>query len=170
MLDSSAAHSNISAHVFELDADLARLGRAEAQLKLRIAELLDALFLRGGHHELGFSSFEAYVVERCGRSGSWGRETRRLASGMRARGLSEIRRAILEGRLSWAAAEIVARHATRENQSELLAKAAEKSVREMRAGLSGHLQQEKEEKIRCTRWSDRMKYSCFAPREYWSNI
>src|SRR5215467_1141406 len=102
----------MSCTLAENDAELARLGRGEAQLRLRIGELLDALFERKGHHELGFSSFEAYVVERCQRSRSWGRDTRALAKRIRVRGLSGIRRAILSGRLSMSMAELLARFAT----------------------------------------------------------
>ena len=80
----------MSRALLEKDAELARLGRCEAQFKLRIGELLDALFELGGHHELGFSSFEAYVVERCQHSRSWGRETRALAKRIRERGLPQI--------------------------------------------------------------------------------
>src|SRR5215831_21017698 len=94
----------------EKEAELARLGRCEAQMKLRIGELLDALFERKGHHELGFSSFEAYVVERCQHSRAWGRETRALAKRLRVRGLFAIRLAILSGRLSTSMAELLARH------------------------------------------------------------
>src|SRR5688572_3399764 len=99
-----------------IDASLARLARGEAQLKLRIGELLDALFERKGHHELGFSSIEAYVVERCRRSRSWGRETRALARRLRQRGLDEIRGAILSGELSWSMAVLLAGHCTPENE------------------------------------------------------
>src|SRR5215470_10730088 len=106
------------------DAALARLGRCEAQLRLRIGELLDALFERKGHHELGFSSFEAYVVERCQRSRSWGRDTRALAKRIRVRGLSGIRRALLRGQLSVSMAELLVRFATANNEAELVAQAA----------------------------------------------
>src|SRR5215470_7203466 len=119
------------------DAALARLGRCEAQLKLRISELLDALFERRGHHELGFSSFEAYVVERCQRSRAWGRETRALAKRIRVRGLRQIRRAILSGRLSVSMAELLARFATAENEAELVTEAATCTVRTMRTRLAG---------------------------------
>jgi hypothetical protein len=50
-----------------MDGALAYLGRCEAQLRFRIAELLDALHVAHGHHELGFSSIDAYVMERCRR-------------------------------------------------------------------------------------------------------
>src|SRR5262249_49930361 len=118
----------------------ARLGRSEAQLKLRIGELLDALFQFGGHHELGFSSIDAYVVERCQHSAAWGRETRALARRIRLRRLERMRQAVLEGKLSTSMAELLARHATVENEVELLARAAQCTVRAMRAALTGKAQ------------------------------
>src|SRR5262249_35928545 len=123
--------------MLEKDRELARLGRAKAQLELRIGELLDALFERAGHHELGFSSFEAYVVERGQHSRSWGRETRALAKHIRERGLDRLRAAILAGRLSTSMAELLARHATRESEAALLALAESSTVRAMRAKLTG---------------------------------
>ena len=126
----------IPRRIREADAELARLGRCEAQLKLRIGELLDALFERGGHHELGFSSFEAYVVERCEHSRSWGRATRAFAKRLRERELHRIRQAILAGRLGWSMAELLSRHATRESEAELLAAASSGTVREMQAKLT----------------------------------
>src|SRR5258708_3980289 len=117
--------------LLESDAELARLGRCEAQVKLRIGELLDALFALGGHHELGFSSIDAYVVERCQHSRAWGRETRGLAKRLRVRSLREVRRAILLGRLGTSMAELLARHATPETEVDLLDRAAESTVRAM---------------------------------------
>ena len=77
----------LSRQLAKKDAELIRLARSEAQLKLRIGECLDALYERDGHRELGFSSLEAYVLERCERSSSWTRDTRGLARRLRERGL-----------------------------------------------------------------------------------
>ncbi|MCK6549691.1 HNH endonuclease [Myxococcota bacterium] len=114
-----------------------RLARGESALKLRVGELLDALFLRGGHHELGFSSIDAYVVERCQRSAAWGRETRGLARRIRERSLVGLRRAVLDGALGSAMAELVARYATPELEASLLARAKESTVRALAAELGG---------------------------------
>ncbi|HEV8247244.1 MAG TPA: hypothetical protein VGP93_15810, partial [Polyangiaceae bacterium] len=57
--------------VVRLDAELIRLGRGVAALRLRVGEALEALGSSGGHHELGFSSLEAYARERCEQSGRW---------------------------------------------------------------------------------------------------
>jgi hypothetical protein len=120
----------------ECDAELAKLGRCEAQVRLRIGELLDALFERRGHHDLGFSSIDAYVVERCRRSARWGRETRGLARRLRERGLPAIRRALIAGRLGWCMADLLVRRATPENEASLLGEALGVTVREMQAKLT----------------------------------
>lgn len=119
------------------DAELARLTRCAGRLKLRMGDLLNAVFEINGHHELGFSSIEGYVGERCGRSRTWGRETRAMARRLREKELAEIRKAILTGRLSWSMAELLAAHATRETEVSLLEKAAQSTVRAMRSLLTG---------------------------------
>jgi hypothetical protein len=129
----------------EIDEALVQLARSDAQLKLRIGELLDALFERDGHHELGFSSFEAYVVERCQRSRSWGRQTRGLARRIRQQRLLKVRRAILEGRLGTSMAEVITRRATPENEGALLEQALACTVREMRIALGEDTTQEPEQ-------------------------
>ena len=111
--DAQVSAASISPRFLEKDAELARLTRCEAQFRLRMGELLDALFELGGHHELGFSSFDAYVAERCDRSGAWGRETRALANHLREKDLQTIRKAILSGQIGASMAELLARHATR---------------------------------------------------------
>ncbi|MCK6546365.1 HNH endonuclease [Myxococcota bacterium] len=120
----------------EAEAKLVRLARSESALKLRIGELLDTLFLRGGHHELGFSSIDAYVVERCQRSAAWGREARGLARRIRERSLVELRRVMIDGALGSAMAELVARHATHDTEAALLARAKESTVRALAAELT----------------------------------
>lgn len=146
----------IPSYILEADGELARLGRGEAQLRLRIGELLDALFVSRGHHELGFSSIDAYVVERCQRSRSWGRTTRGLAKRLRQRGLSSVRRALMSGQLGFSMAEILVRHATRQNQDALVAEALSSTVRGMQAKLTGATAPEQEEEdVRSVRWVSR---------------
>src|SRR3970040_1380449 len=65
--------------VLRLDAELVRLGRGVAALRLGVGTALEALSASGGHHELGFSSLEAYARERCERTGRWAADTRALA-------------------------------------------------------------------------------------------
>src|SRR5688500_16101341 len=106
------------------DAELARLGRCEAQVRLRIGELLDATFVASAHHELGFSSIDAYVAERCQRSARWGRETRRLARHLRERRLPAIRCALRSGLIGWSMAELLVRHATPDDEQALVDEAS----------------------------------------------
>ena len=62
-----------------LDAELARRAGEAGRLRFEMGRGLDLLEQSGGHHELGFSSIEAYAVERCERSASWTQKARGLA-------------------------------------------------------------------------------------------
>ena len=123
----------------EAEAELARLGRQEPLLRLRLGELLDALARSGGHHELGFSSLEAYALERCGQSARWCRSTRGLARRLRDRGLPSIRQALRSGRLTWSMAELLAAHGSLDDEALLLEAAASRTYREMKAWLRERL-------------------------------
>jgi hypothetical protein len=139
----------------EADSELVRLARCESLVKLRMGELLDALFLRSGHFELGFSSFESYVVERCEHSRSWGRATRGFAKRLRERQLQKIREAVLSGQIGWSMADLLSHHATHENEAELLAAAAKTTVRKMQADLTGKpvaVPVDEPKKTKTTRW------------------
>ena len=120
----------------EAEAELARLGRRAPQVRLRLGELLDALARSGGHHELGFSSLEAYVLERCGQSARWCRTTRGLARRLRDRSLPAIRRALRSGQLTWSLAELLAAHGTADEEARLLEAASSRTYREMKAWLT----------------------------------
>src|SRR6185503_11162810 len=78
-----------------LDSELARLAPGAAALRLAIGAMLDALSSSGGHHELGFSSLEAYARERCERTGRWAADTRALARKLES--LPKIRCALRAG-------------------------------------------------------------------------
>ena len=58
--------------VARLDSELVRIGRGVSAVRLAVGEALDTLSASGGHHELGFSSLEAYARERCERTGLGG--------------------------------------------------------------------------------------------------
>src|SRR5688500_16801087 len=139
-----------SSPAHEADIELVGLGRHEAQLRLQLGELLDALFAAHGHHELGFSSIDAYVVERCRRSRRWGRETRALARRIRERGSEAIRQAVRSGQLGWCMAQLLARHATPENMEALIAEAERSTVRQMQAQLTGDVLPKAEESVDVT--------------------
>jgi hypothetical protein len=119
--------------VLRLDAELVRLGRGVAALRLGVGTLLEALSVNGGHHELGFSSFEAYARERCERSGRWAADTRAVAR--RLAELPEIRAALRAGAIGWSVAELLARHVTAETEVEWLERARNATVRELRGLL-----------------------------------
>src|SRR5688572_25332048 len=91
-----------------LDAELVRLARGASALRLAVGEALDALSSSGGHHELGFSSLEAYARERCERSGRWAADTRWLARKLQS--LPRTREALRAGTIGWSTAELLARH------------------------------------------------------------
>jgi hypothetical protein len=118
-----------------LDAELFRLSRGMAAVRLRIGEALAALADHGGHHDLGFSSLEAFAAERCERSARWAAETRALAR--RLRGLPLLRRALRLGTLGWSAVELVARRATPETEQDWLERAQGMTVRALRNLIHG---------------------------------
>lgn len=119
------------AEVERLDARLAELARGSGRARLVLGELLEALASRGGHHELGYSSLEAYARERTGQSGRWAVESRTLARRLAERPL--LRAALAAGALGWCKTELVARHAEPDTEAELLALALGSTVRELRA-------------------------------------
>jgi hypothetical protein len=120
--------------VERLDRALVRLGRGASSLRLAIGTALDRLSSSGGHHELGFSSLEAYARERCERSGRWAADSRALAQ--RLARLPRIRRALQEGTLGWSTAELLARHVTPETELDWLERARGATVRELRVLLA----------------------------------
>lgn len=116
--------------VERLDARLAELARGSGRVRLTLGELLEALASRGGHHELGYSSLEAYARERVGQSGRWAVESRTLARRLAERPL--LRAALASGALGWCMTELVARHAEPETEAGLVALALRSTVRQMR--------------------------------------
>lgn len=118
------------------DDELVRLARGVVQSLLRLGELLDVLYEANAHFQLGFSSFEAYARERCGRSERWCHDARRLARRIRTRGLSKIRSAMRSGQVTWSMTELLVRFATAENEATLLDRARGRTVRETRQFLS----------------------------------
>src|SRR5688572_17599144 len=120
--------------VERLDAELVRIGRGVSAVRLAVGEALDALSASGGHHELGFSSLEAYARERCERTGRWAADTRALAR--KLQGLPQTREALRAGVVGWSTAELLARHVTADSEGEWLGRACRATVRELRALLA----------------------------------
>ena len=118
----------------QLDRELVDLTRGSSSIRLALGTLLSELCRRAGHFELGFSSMAAYALERCGRSGRWSSETRTVAR--RLMSLPTLHGAVASGQISWCMAELVARHATPENEAELCRQALGSTVRAMRQKLS----------------------------------
>jgi len=84
----------------KLDTELVRLARGASAVRLAVGEALEALSSSGGHHELGFSSLEAYVRERCERTARWASDAQALARRLRALQLMSSRpRALVLGAL-----------------------------------------------------------------------
>jgi hypothetical protein len=120
--------------VLRLDAELVRVARGASALRLAIGAALHALGSSGGHHELGFSSLDAYTRERCERAGRWAADTRALWH--RLQSLPATREALEIGALGWSTAELLARHVTAESELTWLEKARGVTVRELRALLA----------------------------------
>jgi len=116
--------------VDRLDAELVRLGRGASALRLFVGEALERLGAMGGHHELGFSSLDAYAPERCERTGRWAADTRALARQLGS--LPRTRAALRAGTIRWSAAELLARHVSAESEGEWLERARGATVRELR--------------------------------------
>jgi hypothetical protein len=117
-----------------LDAELVRIARGASALRLAVGEALDALSSSGGHHELGFSSLEAYARERCERTGRWAADTRALARKLGS--LPRMREELRSGNIGWSTAELLARHVSTESELAWLERARGATVRELRALLA----------------------------------
>jgi hypothetical protein len=113
-----------------VERELFRAARASGALRAGMGMHLEALARRDGHHELGFSSIEAYALERCERSTRWVQGSRALAR--RLNGLVGIRTALLAGRIGFCMAQEIARVACSEDELSWLDKAKKCTVREMR--------------------------------------
>src|SRR3970040_2966857 len=113
--------------VLRLDAELVRLGRGVAALRLGVGAAVEGRSASGGHHELGFSSLEAYARERCERTGRWAADTRALAR--RLAELPGVRAALAAGVIGWSTAELLARHVTPQTELEWLERGRAAAVR-----------------------------------------
>ena len=112
-----------------LDVELARRAGEAGRLRFEIGRGLDLLERTGGHHALGFSSIEAYALERCERSASWVQQARGLAR--RLEELPALADALISGSLSWSMAAVLATIAGPGDAEIWLAKAAGRTVREV---------------------------------------
>jgi hypothetical protein len=118
----------------ECDRALRELARNEGALRLALGEALDAMARAHGHHRLGFSSLEAYARERCGLGAGVVRKLRAMARHLQ--GLPRLRAALVDGVLGYSMVELLARHATPENEPFLIKLAQSSSVAQVREALS----------------------------------
>jgi hypothetical protein len=114
-----------------LDAELARRAGEAGRLRYEIGHGLALLERRGGDHALGFSSIEAYALERCERSASWTQKARGLARRLEA--LPVLADALISGSIHWSMAAVLASVARPDDADFWLAEAARRTVREMKA-------------------------------------
>ena len=115
----------------ELDAELARRAGEAGRLRFEMGRGLDGLERSGGHHALGFSSIDAYALERCERSASWSQQARRLAR--KLEGLPPLADALISGCLNWSMAALLGSVAGLDDAEFWLSLASGRTVREMAA-------------------------------------
>jgi hypothetical protein len=93
--------------------------------------VLEAIANRASHHEMGFSSLEAYALERCERSARWVQEARRVARELE--GVPEVRASLASGDLTWSMACLMAGRASHVDELAWLHAAQTLTVRQMRS-------------------------------------
>ncbi len=150
----------------EVYAELLRLTRGVAGLRLSLAEGVDRLEAAGGIMRLGFPGLDAYGRERLGRSGRWLGDARALAR--RLVQLPLVRAAYLGGSLSTSKVELVARRLVRagdtddESQRRAIEEASAMTVRQLRA-LDGAAGDEvaARPRVHITRHVDRVEATAF---------
>ncbi|MFW6088063.1 MAG: hypothetical protein ACODAG_12710, partial [Myxococcota bacterium] len=120
--------------VEEVDRELVGLARGGGALRLRWGEVLVEMVRRSAHEDLGFSSIDAYVRERCGADARWAADSRALAR--KLDGLPRLRAALMAGEVGWCMAEVVAAKATAEGEPFLVGLARRSTVRRMKALLA----------------------------------
>ena len=109
-----------------LDAELSRRAREAGRLRFEMGIGLDLLERCEGHHALGFSSLEAYGLERCERSASWVQKARGLAR--RLEQLPALGDALISGSISWSMAAVLATVAVPEDANFWLTEAEQRTA------------------------------------------
>jgi hypothetical protein len=124
-----------------LDQELARRAGEAGRLRFEIGQGLDLLERSGGDHALGFSSIEAYALERCERSASWAQKARGLARRLEA--LPQLAEALVFGSIQWSMAAVLATVARPDDADFWLGEASRRTVREMRVLVASRRAAEK---------------------------
>jgi hypothetical protein len=122
-----------AARAAEVDGTLRKLARNDGALRLALGEALDALARAHGHHDLGFSSLDAYAKERCGLGSGVVRKLRAMARHLS--GLPRLRAALRDGVLGYSMVELLAKHATPRSEVFLIKLAQSSTVAEVRRAL-----------------------------------
>ena len=120
--------------VREADRVVAELGRGAGRLRLRIGEGLDVLDEGDKLGTVGFAAVRTYAFERCERGPRWAAESRALARRLLRKGetgLPKVRHALMTGMMSWSMAELVARHASAEDEAEFIEASGTRTVAKM---------------------------------------
>jgi hypothetical protein len=105
-------------------------------LRFEMGRGLDLLERLGGDHALGFSSIEAYALERCERTASWTQKARGLARRLEA--LPAVADALISGSVNWSMAAVLAAIARPDDADFWLREASHRTVREMKALAHEH--------------------------------
>jgi len=134
-VDTQDPHASPPAWLVDIDQRLVALSRSAGALRLAVGDALRLLRETGGYLELGFSSVGAYGFERIGRKPRWVDESARVSE--RLTGLPGLRGALKRGELGWSMVELLAREATPETETQLIAEARGMTVRAMRERLAG---------------------------------
>jgi hypothetical protein len=117
-----------------VDGELARVCRSSGSIRVAMGTALEALSQTGHFVDLGFSSIEAYSLERCERSAAWTREACCLAR--RVSALPLIRQALTSGQLTWSMTQLIASVAKPDTEEIWVERARRMTVRQMRATVA----------------------------------
>lgn len=117
-----------------IDRELVRLARGGSALRLRLGEVLAEMVRLRAHEDLGFSSIDAYVAERCGVAPRWAADARALARHCEA--LPRLRAALMAGEVGWSMAEVVGRKAMPQSEAFVVGLAKTAKVDRMKKLLA----------------------------------
>jgi hypothetical protein len=119
------------------DRELRRLARLRAGLDFEEGRWLLAAWRGGVHVRLGYGSFREYIERLFGYSARLVQDKLRVAEALE--GLPVLTRALESGQACWSALRELTRVATRETESEWLAAAGGRTVRDVEQLVSGHV-------------------------------
>jgi hypothetical protein len=117
-----------------LDRELAQVCRFSGSIRLAMGTALQAMARTSGHLQLGFTSIEAYALERCERSAAWTRDACCLAR--RVSALPRILGALTAGHLTWSMAQLIASVSDPSSEEYWVERALRTTVRQMRVAIT----------------------------------